>query len=92
MDAPAEFRGILLGDTARILGQLGRDIERALAEVRDAAPEARVAAEYRCAAVVWRYFVQREAMGLRSHVQVIETLGITPGVLAKVGASPPPVR
>lgn len=83
------MRGILLADAARVLGQLGRDIEAALHVVRTAPQDARRDAEYRCAALVWKYFVQREAMGLRSHDQVIETLGIPPGVLAKVGATPP---
>jgi hypothetical protein len=81
---------MLLGDGARVLGHLGRDIERTLTELGDASEAARVDAEYRCAAAVWRYFVQREALGLTSHEQAIELYGIPPTVLAKVGAQWPP--
>lgn len=79
-------RGILLGDSAAVLGRLGRDVEAAIAGLTDVADQDRSDAEYQCAEIVWRYFVQREACGLLSHQQVIETYAIPAEVLAKVGA------
>lgn len=86
MDPSTALRGVLLGDSVRVLGRLGRELEIALAELRATPAAARVDAEYRCADAVWRYFVQREALGLASHEQVIETLAIPASVLGKVGA------
>lgn len=89
MDFSSPLRGALLGDGARVLGRLGRELEAALAELREVAEPARVDAEYRCAEAAWRYFVQREAMGLASHDRVIELYAIPGSVLAKVGAGRP---
>ncbi|HEY0997155.1 MAG TPA: DUF6665 family protein [Gemmatimonadaceae bacterium] len=90
MDISNALRGTLLGDGARVLGRLGREVEAALAALHAAPAPAREEAEYRCADVVWRYFVQREAMGLASHDRVIEMYAIPHAVLAKVGARRPP--
>lgn len=89
MDSSTTLRGILLGDTVRGLARLGQEIEQALAALPHVPEEARVDAEYSCADKVWRYFVQREALGLTSHEQVIETYAIPARVLAKVGAQRP---
>lgn len=90
MDLPSDFRAVLLSDSARLFARLGQRVEETLAALRSASEAERVDAEYACAEAVWRYFVQREACGLRSHVQVIETYGIPGAVLAKVGAQRPP--
>ena len=80
---------LVAGEGAAVLGRLGRAVEAALARLRAAPDDEREALEYACADAVWRYFVQREACGLRQHDGVIADYGIPPRVLAKVGASPP---
>lgn len=81
---------LVAGEGAAVLGRLGRAVEASLARLRAASDGERETLEYACAETVWRYFVQREACGLRGHDRVIEEYGIPPRVLAKVGASPPP--
>ena len=76
----------LAGESAANLGRLGRAVERALAQLREASDVAREDAEYACAEAVWLYFVQREACGLARHDAAIEAYGIPASVLAKVGA------
>lgn len=87
MDPSSALRGILLGDTAQVLGRLGRELEAALGRLCAASDTDRVEIEYECAEIVWRYFVQREALVLSSHAQAIETFGIPGTVLAKVGCT-----
>ncbi len=90
MDSDKALRAVLLADGAVVLGRVGREIEQSLAVLRASlTDEERIDAEYRCADAVWRYFVQREAMGVMSHAQVIETFAIPASVLAKVGAKRP---
>ena len=91
----------LRSESVHALGQLGREVETTLAALRafdagggecaDAPSSARERARalHACAHAVWRYFVQREALGLRSHDAAIAELGIPAAVLARVGASPP---
>lgn len=92
-DGHAALLRELRGESAAALGRLGRAVESGLERLRalepDADPARRTALLYECADAVWRYFVQREACGLRSHRPVIEAYGIPREVLAKVGASPP---
>ena len=90
MDLTGALGRVLLGDTAAVLGGLGRAVEDALTKLRAAPVSGREAAEYACAEAVWRLFVQREACGLGSHEHVVETYGIPRTVLAKIGARRPP--
>lgn len=84
----------LRGDSAAMFGKLGRDVEQALAAYRAAPVEntaVHTAMLYAAADATWRYFVVREACGLNEHTPVIETYGIPPEVLAKVGVPRPPL-
>ena len=85
---------VLRGDTAGILGRLGRRVELALERLRahDHAndPAGRESLLWDAARAVWLYFVQREVCGLRSHDDAIEVYGIPREVLVRVGGAPPP--
>jgi hypothetical protein len=82
----------MMGEQAANLGRLGRDVERSMAALTEAGDG--VSAEDRrklidvAANAVWRYFIQREATGLRSHAQAIAHYKIPGAVLARVGAQP----
>ena len=96
-DAQASaIRHELQQEAAASLGRQGRRVQAALDELRmidgRAEPARRAAALYAAADVVWKYFVQREMMGLLDHAPVIEAYSIPREVLAKVGASPPAAR
>ena len=92
-DGQAALQRELKGESAAALGRLGRAVETALGRLRalepGGDPARRTALLYECGDAVWRYFVQREACGLRNHLPAIEAYGIPREVLAKVGASPP---
>jgi predicted secreted protein len=80
------------GEQAANLGRLGREVEKTMAALTEAGDA--VSAEDRrrlvdaAANAVWRYFIQREATGLRSHAQAIAHYRIPGAVLARVGAQP----
>lgn len=81
----------LAGETAAALGRTGRDVEKALAALKagdenGVDPEARALLVKNAADAVWRYFVQREVTGLRSHKDAIAHYGIPKEVLNRVGA------
>jgi len=59
-------------DALAALGAAQADRPERLADAREA---------------VWAYFVQRELIGFRRHADVIADLGITPEVLAGLGAA-----
>ena len=64
-------------------------MERALDALRNAAdpdPGTRARLVQDAAEAVWRYFIQREALGLRNHQLVIRSYKIPGEVLAKVGS------
>ena len=76
----------LMAERAAALGHHGNAVEKALSALR-AASEADRPARLRAAAkAVWAYFVQREAIGLRDHREVIALYGIPGEVLARLGA------
>lgn len=81
----------LAGESAAALGRTGRDVEKALAALK-MGDENGVDAEVRkvlvknAADAVWRYFVQREVTGIRSHKDAIAHYGIPRDVLNRVGA------
>jgi len=79
----------LKGEQAASLGRHGREVERALDALRSAADpdeETRARLVAQAAEAVWRYFIQREALGLRNHELVIRSYAIPGEVLAKVGS------
>lgn len=78
----------VLGEMASSLGDAGRRVEKAMAELNacqqgdaDRASLLKQAAD----AVYW-YFVQRELCGLRRHDDVIREYAIPRAVLARLGA------
>jgi hypothetical protein len=82
----------LLKERAAGLGNAGRQVQDALLALQNA-PKGDAAAEqkllYAAARCVWRYFVQREACGMREHETVIADYRIPKQVLARVGAREP---
>jgi hypothetical protein len=82
----------LAGESASSLGHHGRQVEAAMAAIRDFDAEAKGTAEERIALLrkaakaVWHYFVQRELCGMRDHRWVIKDYGITNEVMARLGA------
>jgi hypothetical protein len=83
------LKGATAGDTAARLGRLGRAIESALAELKQAPMADREALEYACAQIVWEYIVQREACGIVRHEDAIRMYGIPRTVVSKLGARRP---
>lgn len=82
----------LQGEQAASLGRYGREVERALAALRatgDIDPDARAELVQDAAKAVWRYFIQREAVGLRNHDLVVQHYAIPGEVLARVGSGRP---
>lgn len=75
----------LAGEGAGALGRLGTAVERALAALNESPDDAdRLKA---AADAVWRYFVQREVMGLRDHRLAIRDYAIPKRVLLRLGAA-----
>lgn len=75
----------LAGEGASALGRLGKAVEQAMTALNEAPEDAdRLKA---AADAVWRYFVQREVMGLRDHRPVIRDYGIPQRVLRRLGAA-----
>lgn len=82
----------LKGEQAVSLGRYGREVERTLDALRttDAPdPEMRQRLVLDAANAVWRYFIQREALGLTNHDLVVKHYAIPGEVLAKVGSGAP---
>ncbi len=80
----------LAGEMATSLGRAGERVEQALAVLRalDAAhdPDARERALRTAARAAHHYLIQREMIGLRRHDDAIRHFGISPEVLARMGA------
>ena len=82
----------LKGEQAVSLGRYGREVERTLEALRSADapdPETRQRLVQDAAEAVWRYFIQREALGLRNHDLIVKHYAIPGEVLAKVGSGRP---
>lgn len=82
----------LKGEQAVSLGRYGREVERTLAALQGADapdPETRLRLVQDCAEAVWRYFIQREALGLHNHDLVVKHYAIPGEVLARVGSGRP---
>ena len=78
----------VMGEKASSLGHHGRQVEAAMAALRafDGPPEERVVVLKAAARAVWKYFVQREACGMRNHKDAIQLYGIPGEVLVRLGA------
>lgn len=74
----------LAGEGASALGRLGQAVEQAMAAL-NAEPDDPVRLKA-AADAVWRYFVQREVMGLKDHRPAIRDYGIPRRVLVRLGA------
>jgi hypothetical protein len=79
------LEGELAGEGAGALGRLGAAVQQSLAAL-NAAPEDPDALKA-AADAVWRYFVQREVMGLRDHRPAIRDYAIPTRVLKRLGAA-----
>ena len=82
----------LAKERASVLGHAGRQVQESLAALRNApADDAALQQKlmYAAAHCVWRYFVHREACGMRDHEDAIVEYGIPKQVLARVGARLP---
>jgi hypothetical protein len=80
----------LQGESAANLGRLGQAVETALAALSSSdapkgSPE-RAALVKAAAGAVWRYFIQREACGMRDHRHAIAHYAIPAAVLGQIGA------
>lgn len=82
--------GELVAEKASSLGQHGRQVEKAMADLRgfDPAgdPAERLKLVKQAAREVWAFFVQRELCGLRDQKQIIRDYGIPGEVLVRLGA------
>lgn len=81
----------IIGEKASSLGHHGRQVEKAMAALKafDAAPgsaDERLILVKAAARDVWKFFVQREACGMRDQRDAIRHYGIPPEVLARLGA------
>ncbi|HTP78006.1 MAG TPA: DUF6665 family protein [Rhizomicrobium sp.] len=80
----------VLAEQAASLGDAGRRVEGALARLKefDAGKRRRRAREdlvMEASAAVWKFFVQREILGLRDEKAIVEHYGIPREVLARLG-------
>jgi hypothetical protein len=75
----------LAGEGANALGRLGKAVAQAMAALNET-PDDEVALKA-AADAVWRYFVQREVMGLKDHRPAIRDYAIPQRVLKRLGAS-----
>jgi hypothetical protein len=79
----------IASEKAASLGRAGAAVERALARLSDPQALAELGREAllkSAAHVVWMFFVQREACGLRDQAQVVRDLNIPRAVIVRIGA------
>lgn len=76
----------VLAETAASLGQQGKRVEAALAQLANADDENRAALTSKVARAVWEYFIQRELCGMRDHRWITREMGIPQSVLNMMGA------
>lgn len=88
--APDPLEAEVAAEKAAALGQTGRRMEQALADLRAcAAPPGSDERERlldEAADRVWHYLIQRELIGLREHKRVIADYAIPAEVMNRVGA------
>lgn len=78
----------IAAERAASLGRAGRAVERAMTALAACPVDApdRSARVTVAADAVWGFTVQREALGLNDHRDALAHYGVTPEVLARVGA------
>lgn len=81
----------VMAEKASSLGYHGRQVEKAMAALRafDAAPgsaDERLILVKAAARDVWKFFVQREACGMRDQRDAVRHYGIPQEVLVRLGA------
>lgn len=72
----------LEGERATALGEAGRKLEAALAELALGATDDRVD---EAATATWHYIILRESLHMFDHDAALEIYGVPPRVLARVG-------
>jgi hypothetical protein len=79
----------VMGEKAYSLGYHGKQVETTIAALNafEGPAEARLLLVKAAARAVWKYFVQREACGMRNHKDAIQLYGIPGEVLVRLGAS-----
>ena len=76
-------------EMASSLGRAGRAVEDSLARLKDPGLVASLGREVllrEAADAVWKFFIQREAMGLRDTSMAIRDFGIPRAVIVRLGA------
>lgn len=79
-------------EQATSLGRVGRRVQEALDAWRNAPDDQKTWKTkllYAAADAVWRYFVQREALGFNNHDLAVEEYAIPKEVMKLVGVRPP---
>lgn len=81
----------IIAEKASSLGHHGRQVEAAMAalnahDAKAGSADERLILLKTAARTVWKYFVQREACGMRDHRDAIRLYGIPGEVLARLGA------
>jgi hypothetical protein len=82
----AVLRYEIMEEQAASLGRSGRQVEAALAALRDHEGEGREPVLKAAADAVWCFLVQREVMGLRDRDRVVAEYRVPGEVLARLGA------
>jgi hypothetical protein len=85
----AVLNGEIASEKASTLGRAGRAVEEALLRLQDAALVAEVGRDIllkEASEAVWKFFIQRDVVGLRDHAAVIKDYQIPRAVLARIGA------
>ena len=83
------LNGEIASEKASTLGHAGRAVEEALLRLQDTALVADLGREVllkEAAEAVWKFFIQRDVVGLRDHSAVIRDYQIPRAVLVRIGA------
>lgn len=72
-------------ERAYALGQAGKKVEAALAELAVAPPATVDDLVHDAATAVWHYLIMRESLHMYDHQEVLALFGVPGRVLAKVG-------
>lgn len=72
----------LEGERATALGEAGRKLEAALAELALGTTEERLD---EAATAAWHYIILRESLRMYDHTAALEIYGVPPAVIARIG-------
>jgi hypothetical protein len=84
-DLMAPIEAELQGERAFALGQAGRKLEAALADLAIAKPAHVEDLTHDAATAVWHYLIIRESMHMYDHADALKHYDVPPRVMAKVG-------